>query len=139
MSPLAFVSVIDATAKIPSGILEMKLHWPGDYQLCENVFGEYVGPYTNLKPFTGRYCRVDVGFAPSEVKRKTSQRHSSCLGVFGVKRTNYVIPCFVNTFREFSTPPNKRIFMVSHAEKLTMIDDTLNNFLKWVSKSKEFL
>ena len=65
------VSVLDATAKIPSGILELKLHWPGDYELCENVFGEYNSAYTNkLEPFTGKYCRIDIGFASNVVSSK---------------------------------------------------------------------
>ena len=60
--------VIDATAKIPSGILELKLHWPGSYQLCENVFGEYNSSYTRKEEaFTGKYCRIDIGFEQTEV------------------------------------------------------------------------
>ncbi len=60
--------VLDATAKIPSGILELKLHLPGDYELCENIFGEYNSAHTNkLEPLTGKYCRIDVGFASNVV------------------------------------------------------------------------
>lgn len=59
-------SAIDASGKLPAGILDFRIAWEGDYQECLRLHIDY-----NEQKFNGRYCTVMIplqaftaGFAP---------------------------------------------------------------------------
>jgi hypothetical protein len=60
--------VLDATAKIPSGISYANINWLGNYKLCKSVYKENIkiGPL-KLDPLKGKYCRVVVKFPLQEI------------------------------------------------------------------------
>jgi hypothetical protein len=68
--------VIDAMAKIPSGILEGKLSWVGAYDMCEAHSVNYT--YVNdsqayeIRQFDGLYCRLDIAVSVSSISTVTT-------------------------------------------------------------------
>ncbi len=55
--------MLDATAKIPAGLLNANINWLGSYKLCNDV--KHVID-NNTEPITGRYCNVIIGFPISQ-------------------------------------------------------------------------
>jgi hypothetical protein len=48
--------VLDATSKIPSGLMNANINWVGSYKQCNGVFNNRTSP--NIK---GRYCNAVIG------------------------------------------------------------------------------
>lgn len=54
-----FINVVfDASSKLPSGVLEGKLQWPGSMDECHAI----VSPVSNVtgRPITGRHCTMGL-------------------------------------------------------------------------------
>ncbi|CAD5115225.1 DgyrCDS4218, partial [Dimorphilus gyrociliatus] len=72
------IGLIDALFKLPTGIMEGKLHWMGSYDLCldtEMKFKHWsisgaISQNEPKKSYKGRYCRV--GVSPTELVRNNS-------------------------------------------------------------------
>ena len=56
-------AVIDASFKPPPGLLQGKLHWPGDYEQCLAISTNYSNQGEN-RQLNGGYCRVSVAPIP---------------------------------------------------------------------------
>ncbi len=59
------LSVIDATAKVPPGVRMGKFHFVGRWDQCvetevEHVYNDTELGESELRQFTGRYCRLDM-------------------------------------------------------------------------------
>jgi hypothetical protein len=65
--PPGGAKMIDAMAKIPTGLLDGKLAWTGAYDMCESHHVDYLYNYSNVaenRSYDGRYCRLDIEFKP---------------------------------------------------------------------------
>lgn len=48
-------------AKLPPGVLDANINWPGSYGICTGVLND------NLTiPIKGKYCRASIGFPISQ-------------------------------------------------------------------------
>lgn len=56
--------MLDATAKIPSGLLNGNINWVGNYKQCNAVSQSNLTlDGINILPeLRGRYCRANIGF-----------------------------------------------------------------------------
>ena len=52
--------MFDATAKIPSGLLNANINWLGNYKQCNSI--EHDLNITGVAPIKGRHCRTFIGF-----------------------------------------------------------------------------
>lgn len=61
--------MFDSLFKLPTGLMEGKLHWMGSYDLCNDLEMKFrhwsVNETGARKSYKGRYCRV--GVSPTEV------------------------------------------------------------------------
>jgi hypothetical protein len=54
---------LDATGKIPSGILNGNIYWMGEYDECVNSTATIMtGPNSSVPshPFNGQYCKLGI-------------------------------------------------------------------------------
>ncbi|CAH1786929.1 unnamed protein product [Owenia fusiformis] len=55
------MQMIDATGKLPSGILEGNFHWWGSFSQCNNVTAKVMENGTVKMPFKGKHCMANFG------------------------------------------------------------------------------
>lgn len=62
-------TVFDASAKLPTGLTDGKLHWLGSYEMCNDITVDYTyynssygitGEPVENRTFKGQYCRLDL-------------------------------------------------------------------------------
>ena len=53
--------VLDASFKIPAGLMSGKPHWLGDYEQCNAIDGTYTTLQGEVRPIQGHYCKVNIG------------------------------------------------------------------------------
>ena len=61
-------SVIDAMGKLPTGISDGKIHWPGSWEYCQSQAVQYtysVSNVTERREYIGKYCRLRFGIVRS--------------------------------------------------------------------------
>jgi hypothetical protein len=55
--------VIDALAKIPSGLIQANINWIGDYKGCNDIIHHFNSTQNySIPSLNGKYCRASIGF-----------------------------------------------------------------------------
>ena len=65
---LVLFSVIDAFGKPPSGLLNYRLQWLGDYDECVKIEATVNRSGAVTVPYKGRYCKASFKIADVPVK-----------------------------------------------------------------------